>query len=147
MKNSAYVCGIPVPDNYNVTRTTIYDRIRFHPRSSRHILACSSKGTRNAEGAKNEPEDPISLSEIEENEAIMEPTGDEIKNKIDKKTRVKIPPEVLEYLETRVMKKYTWVEIRDGKLFCEVNLTVGVLKFKAGFRLIDLKVQSYNFNF
>ena len=63
------------------------------------------------------------VPEIDENEAInIEPT-DEIENKIDEKTRLKIPPDVLEYLETRVMKKHTWVEIVDEKLFCQVNLT------------------------
>jgi len=40
MKNSEYVCGIPVTDNYNLTRHKIYMRVRFHPKSSGHILAC-----------------------------------------------------------------------------------------------------------
>ena len=64
----------------------------------------------------------ISLPEISKNDAIkMEPT-DDIGNQIDNSTGVEIQPEILEYLETRIMKKHTWVEICDGKLFCQVNL-------------------------
>jgi len=118
-KNSKYACGIPIQNNCNFTRTKIFARFKGHSRANSHILACSDK--------------------IEENETIkMEPTEGEIsifnfENKIDEKTRLKIPPEVLEYLETRVMKKHTWMEIIDGKLFCQVNPTVGVVKFKGGF--------------
>ena len=122
-KNSEYVCGIPVPNNYNPKK--IFAQFKNHSRASSHILACSHR----AEEVKNKPEDPIYLSEIEENETIkMEPTEGKIsifnfENKIDEKTRLKLPPEVLEYLETGVMKKHTWMEIIDGKLFCQVNLT------------------------
>ena len=129
---SEYVRGIPVPNTYNLSKMySLHTRFKGHLHASGHILACSDKGTRNAEGVKNKPEEQISLSEIDENEAInIEPT-DEIENKIDKKTRLKIPPEVLEYLETRLMKEYTWMEIIDGKLFCQVNFTTaGVVKCK-----------------
>jgi len=75
----------------------------------------------------------ISLPEVGKNEAInMEPT-DEIGNKVDNSTGVEIPPKILEYLETRIMKKHTWVEICNGKLFCQVNLATLQL---LGFRLI-----------
>jgi len=118
MKNSEYVCGIPVPNNYNPKK--IYGRFRGHSQAAGHILASSQNGTINAEGIKNDGGEPISLPQIGENEAInIEPT-DEIKTKIDKKTRAKIPPDVLEYLESWLMKEHTWVEICDGKLFCQV---------------------------
>jgi len=144
MKNSEYVCGIPVPNNYNTKRLTgLNTRFKRHWQANSHILACTpnADGVKNDPGEneainieptdeiKNKPEDPISLSEIEENETIkMEPTEGEIslfnfENKIDEKTRLKIPPGFLEYLETGVMKKHTWMEIIDGKLFCQVNLT------------------------
>jgi len=146
-KNSEYVCGIPLPNTDNrrqintlSNKCTLYGRFKGHSRARSHILACSDNSTRNAEGAKNEPEEQISLPEIGENEPIMEPTVDEIKNKIDEQTRAKLPPDVLRYLENWVMKKHTWVEICDGKLFCQVNLTVGVVKLKSSFRLIGLKV-------
>mgnify|MGYP006944981260 CR=1 FL=1 len=110
MKNSEYVCGIPVPNNYN--RSKIYSRIRGHSRASSHSDACSHKGTRTAAGVKqggknaavsvvlllpvpqktilvvnNQPKEQISSPEIGENEAInIEPTEAEIKNKIDAKT-------------------------------------------------------------
>jgi len=101
------------------SRGDLSARLSKHSKGSTHFLACEKS------------------EEGEENEAI----NIKIKNKIDKKTRLKIPPDVLEYLETRVMKRYTWTEIRDGKLFCQVNLTTtGVVKFKAGFRLIGVKV-------
>jgi len=33
-----------------------------------------------------------------------------------------IPPRILEYIEAwDIMKKYTWVEICDGRLFCKVG--------------------------
>ena len=59
--------------------------------------------------------------------------NDEVGNKIDNSTGVEIPPKILEYLETRIMKKHTWVEICNGKLFCQVNLATLQL---LGFRLI-----------
>ena len=125
-RTGPYARGIPViPNNYNtnVLNARLSARFRAHSKAIIHLLACSDKGTRNADGVKNETEEQISLPEIEENEAInIEPT-DEIENKIDEKTRLKIPSEVLEYLETRLMKKHTWMEIIDGKLFCQVNLT------------------------
>ena len=65
--------------------------------------------------------------EIDENDAIkMEPT-DEVENKIDNSTGVEITPEIFEYLENRVIQKHTWVEICDGKLFCQVKATTAVL--------------------
>ena len=69
----------------------------------------------------------ISLPEVGENGAIkLEPT-DDIGNKIDNTTRPKISCGIMEYLENRVMKKHTWVEICDGKLFCQVNaITAGI---------------------
>ena len=75
----------------------------------------------------NEPTVAVKIEQDErtslpENDAIkMEPT-DEIANQIDNSTGVEIQPEILEYLENRIMKKHTWVEISDGKLFCQVNL-------------------------
>jgi len=45
MKNSEYVCGIPVPNNCN--RRKINDRFKAHSQAMGHILACAQKGTRN----------------------------------------------------------------------------------------------------
>jgi len=131
-KNSEFVSGMPVPNKF--TRQRIQNRCKNHSKAKCHTLACNPRN----------PEGETSLPEIDENEAInIEPT-DEIKNKIDEKTRLKLPPEILEYLETRVMKKHTWVEIIDGKLFCQVNLTTAsVVKFKASFRILTINLISF----
>ena len=100
-KNSEYVCGIPVPNNYNTKN--IYSRFDRHSKSSGHILAC----TRNAEGVKNEPEEPISLSETEENQAIyIEPTEG---------------GKLIKYIEKRLKPRFPWLEVSEGKLCCKVR--------------------------
>ena len=121
MKKSKYVCGIPVPvpDNYNVTRHKIYYRFSRHSQANNHILACSYKGTRNAEGIKNEPEEQISLSEIEENEVIsIEPTEAQIEDEIENK---RLDEErILNYIE-KLKSKFPWLQLSEGKLYCKVR--------------------------
>jgi len=109
-KNVEYVYGIPVPNNYKPHK--IYGRFRGHSQASTHILACK----RNAEGVKNEPEDPISLAEIEENEAIkIDPTEAEIENKrLEEETS-------LNYIENTLKPKFDWLQLSEGKLFCKVR--------------------------
>jgi len=118
--NSEYISGIPVPDKLEQPTYLVLGRRFFqHAHGSGHSLACSQLGE--SQGKQNR-------------EGVAEATDDEIKNKLDEKTRLKLPPEVLEYLETRLMKKFTWVEICDGKLFCQVNLTTaGVAKLKTSY--------------
>ena len=84
MKNSNYVCGISVhiADNYNNTRNKIYDRIKFHSKSTEHTVACSYTGSRNA-AVKKDFGEPISLAEIEENEEKIEENQEKIDEKIE----------------------------------------------------------------
>ena len=93
MKNSEFVCGIPVPNNYN--RKGIYDRFRAHAHVKTHILACAHR----AEGGKNEAQ--TSSPEIEENEELEE--------------------SVVNYIETRLIPKFPWCQLSEGKLFCKVR--------------------------
>ena len=117
--------------NFIHSRSELSRRLSRHANGSIHILACEKLVKESDQNSKNDPGENEAINiepthEIKnkiENEQIMEPTGDEIKNKIDEKTRLKIPPGFLEYLETGVMKEHTWVQIIDGKLFCQVNLT------------------------
>jgi len=96
MQNSEYVCGIPVTDD--LTRNKLYMRVRFHPKSSGHILACSYKGTLNADGLK------ISLPEIGEHEAIN------IKE-----------AKLINYIEKRLKQRFGWLQLSEGKIFCKVR--------------------------
>jgi len=97
-KNSEYVCGIPVPDNYN--RKYLYSRFKSHSETSGHILACSQR----AEEVKNATEEQIS-----------EPTEAQIENKRLEQEKV------LYYIENRIKPKFPWLQLSEGKLFCTVR--------------------------
>jgi len=62
MKKNEYVCGMPVPNNYNPKN--IYMRMWRHSQASTHTVASSHKCTRTAEGLNQEN------NEIGENEIV-----------------------------------------------------------------------------
>ena len=127
--------GVDINDNLNSNeRKLLYFRLTSHEKSNNHWVACAqySKSENKTDEVKVEMNDsddeqdertqPLDeiLPEIGENQVIkMEPT-DEIENKIDE-SESNIPRNTLEYLDHRVMKKHNWLEICDGKLFCQVK--------------------------
>ena len=128
-KKMAYVSeGVHIfTKSFNIVLSdkVLCSRLDRHAKGKIHIRACEKlveESDQNSKLENDEIEVKVEmhekLEEGEENETI----NIEIKNKIDKKTRLKIPPDVLEYLETRLMKKHTWMEIWDGKLFCQVKM-------------------------
>jgi len=95
-------------------------------------LACTYKGTRNAEWVK------ISLPEIEENETIkIEPTEAEIEKLEEEK--------VLNYIENRLKPQYPWLQLSEGKLFCKVRNIPGGYSRKISYKSLTQKNQGIEY--
>ena len=125
--------GLHINTNFNsnerklfANKNVIYKRVNLHKKTNKHIIALAEYSK--LEKKTDDIDERNSSLEIDENDAIkIEPT-DEIGNKIDNSSSSEITRRMMEYLENRVMKKRTWVEICDGKLFCKVNLTTADVK-------------------